>query len=120
MYRPVPLTLRVCVPPVPVVHGLLMVARAGLDDLLGEAPARPGTPLGEPGSRSLPRQTHQRILTTLSRPSPATTATCCTPTKTAPGWARATASRSTAPRTAVPSTVSSPSAAILTRGPRRP
>ncbi|MFC5006737.1 hypothetical protein ACFPIJ_54125 [Dactylosporangium cerinum] len=48
-------------------HGLLMVARSGLDDLLGTAPARPGTPLGEPGSRSLPRQTHQRILTAFSR-----------------------------------------------------
>jgi hypothetical protein len=48
-------------------HGLLMVARAGLDDLLGEAPARPGTPLGEPGNRSLPRQTHQRILATFTR-----------------------------------------------------
>jgi hypothetical protein len=48
-------------------HGLLMMARAGLDDLLAEAPARPGTPLGEPGSRSLPRQTHQRILATFSR-----------------------------------------------------
>ena len=48
-------------------HGLLMVARAGLDDLLGDAPARPGTPLGEPGTRSLPRQTHQRILAAFSR-----------------------------------------------------
>ncbi|RQX13375.1 hypothetical protein DDE19_25895 [Micromonospora ureilytica] len=48
-------------------HGLLMVARSGLDDLLGKAPARPGTPLGEPGSRSLPRQTHQRILAAFSR-----------------------------------------------------
>ena len=48
-------------------HGLLMVARSGLDDLLGDAPARPGTPLGEPGSRSLPRQTHQRILAAFSR-----------------------------------------------------
>ncbi|MHA6797536.1 hypothetical protein ACVGVM_29110 (plasmid) [Pseudonocardia bannensis] len=48
-------------------HGLLMVARSGLDRLLGDAPARPGTPLGEPGSRSLPRQTHQRILATFSR-----------------------------------------------------
>ncbi|WP_055478074.1 hypothetical protein [Sphaerimonospora mesophila] len=48
-------------------HGLLMVARAGLDDLLSEASARPGTPLGEPGTRSLPRQTHQRILATFSR-----------------------------------------------------
>ena len=48
-------------------HGLLMVARAGLDDLLGDAPARPGTPLGEPGTRSLPRQTHQRILSAFQR-----------------------------------------------------
>ncbi|MEU4244458.1 hypothetical protein [Actinoplanes sp. NPDC026619] len=48
-------------------HGLLMVARGGLDDLLAKAPARPGTPLGEPGSRSLPRQTHQRILAAFSR-----------------------------------------------------
>jgi hypothetical protein len=48
-------------------HGLLMIARSGLDDLLGGAPARPGTPLGEPGSRSLPRQTHQRILAAFSR-----------------------------------------------------
>ena len=48
-------------------HGLLLVARAGLDDLLGDAPARPGTPLGEPGTRSLPRQTHQRILKAFSR-----------------------------------------------------
>ena len=30
-------------------HGLLMVARPGLDRLLQEAPARPGTPFGEPG-----------------------------------------------------------------------
>ena len=43
-------------------HGLLLVARAGLDKLLNTAPARPGTPLGEPGPRQLPRQTHQRIL----------------------------------------------------------
>ncbi len=48
-------------------HGLLMVARAGLDQLLGDAPARPGTPFGEPGTRQLPRQTHQRILATFSR-----------------------------------------------------
>ena len=48
-------------------HGLLMVARRGLDDLLADAPARPGTPLGEPGPRSLPRQTHQRILAAFSR-----------------------------------------------------
>ncbi len=48
-------------------HGLLMVARPGLDDLLGQAPARPGTPFGEPGNRHLPRQTHQRILATFAR-----------------------------------------------------
>jgi hypothetical protein len=50
-------------------HGLLMVARAGLDDLLEAAPARPGTPFGEPGPRALPRQTHQRILAAFSRGS---------------------------------------------------
>lgn len=43
-------------------HGLLMVCRPGLDQLLTEAPARPGTPHGEPGNRQLPRQTHKRIL----------------------------------------------------------
>lgn len=48
-------------------HGLLMVSRPGLDDLLAEAPARPGTPFGEPGNRHLPRQTHQRILATFAR-----------------------------------------------------
>jgi AAA domain-containing protein len=48
-------------------HGLLMVSRPGLDRLLGEAPARPGTPYGEPGNRHLPRQTHQRILATFAR-----------------------------------------------------
>jgi hypothetical protein len=48
-------------------HGLLMVARDGLDDLLATSPARPGTPLGEPGPRQLPRQTHQRILSTFAR-----------------------------------------------------
>ena len=48
-------------------HGLLMLTRTGLDDLLAVAPARPGTPFGEPGVRQLPRQTHQRILATLSR-----------------------------------------------------
>jgi hypothetical protein len=48
-------------------HGLLILARAGLDDLLTTAPARPGTPLGEPGNRTLPRQTHQRILDTFTR-----------------------------------------------------
>ncbi|MFW6597336.1 hypothetical protein ACQBAU_04565 [Propionibacteriaceae bacterium Y2011] len=48
-------------------HGLLMVARAGLDDLLDTAPPRPGTPFGEPGERQLPRQTHQRILSTFAR-----------------------------------------------------
>lgn len=48
-------------------HGLLMVARPGLDELLADAPARPGTPFGEPGNRQLPRQTHQRILATFAR-----------------------------------------------------
>lgn len=48
-------------------HGLLMLARAGLDDLLGGAAARPGTPFGEPGTRALPRQTHQRILAAFAR-----------------------------------------------------
>lgn len=48
-------------------HGLLMVARPGLDELLAEAPARPGTPFGEPGTRQLPRQTHSRILATFAR-----------------------------------------------------
>lgn len=48
-------------------HGLLMVSRPGLDTLLGEAPARPGNPYGEPGNRQLPRQTHQRILETFAR-----------------------------------------------------
>jgi hypothetical protein len=48
-------------------HALLMVTRPGLDLLLGEAPARPGTPYGEPGNRHLPRQTHQRILATFAR-----------------------------------------------------
>lgn len=48
-------------------HGLLMLARPGLDALLAEAPARPGTPFGEPGTRQLPRQTHARILATFAR-----------------------------------------------------
>jgi hypothetical protein len=48
-------------------HGLLVLARPGLDQLLNEAPARPGTPYGEPGNRNLPRQTHQRILDTFAR-----------------------------------------------------
>lgn len=48
-------------------HGLLLLARDGLDDLLAVAPARPGTPLGEPGTRQLPRQTHQRILAAFAR-----------------------------------------------------
>lgn len=48
-------------------HGLLVVSRPGLDRLLAEAPARPGTPFGEPGNRQLPRQTHQRILATFAR-----------------------------------------------------
>lgn len=48
-------------------HGLLMVSRPGLDSLLQQAPARPGTPFGEPGNRHLPRQTHQRILASFAR-----------------------------------------------------
>lgn len=48
-------------------HGLLMVTRPGLDQLLAAAPARPGTPFGEPGTRQLPRQTHARILATFAR-----------------------------------------------------
>lgn len=48
-------------------HGLLLVSRAGLDDLLDAAAARPGTPFGEPGTRALPRQTHQRILASFTR-----------------------------------------------------
>ncbi|KGN29916.1 hypothetical protein N802_10225 [Knoellia sinensis KCTC 19936] len=48
-------------------HGLLLLARAGLDDLLAAAPARPGTPLGEPGTRQLPRQTHRRIVNAFAR-----------------------------------------------------
>ena len=48
-------------------HGLLVLARAGLDDLLGSVAARPGTPFGEPGERQLPRQTHQRILSSFAR-----------------------------------------------------
>lgn len=48
-------------------HGLLVLARDGLDDLLASAPARPGTPFGEPGVRQLPRQTHQRIVSTFTR-----------------------------------------------------
>ena len=50
-------------------HGLLLVSRSGLDELLSSAPARPGTPLGEPGTRQLPRQTHERILASFSRSS---------------------------------------------------
>jgi hypothetical protein len=48
-------------------HGLLILTRPGLDRLLAEAPARPGTPFGEPGNRQLPRQTHRRILDSLAR-----------------------------------------------------
>ena len=48
-------------------HGLLIVSRPGLDQLLEEAPVRPGTPFGEPGNRHLPRQTHQRILRAFAR-----------------------------------------------------
>lgn len=48
-------------------HGLLLVARAGLEHLLDVASARPGTPYGEPGNRHLPRQTHKRILESFAR-----------------------------------------------------
>lgn len=48
-------------------HGLLLLARAGIDDLLQDAPAMPGTPFGEPGNRQLPRQTHTRILNAFAR-----------------------------------------------------
>lgn len=48
-------------------HGLLLLSRAGLDQLLSDAPARPGTALGEPGLRQLPRQTHGRILAAFAR-----------------------------------------------------
>jgi hypothetical protein len=48
-------------------HGLLMLTRPGLNQLLGETPARPGTPFGEPGNRHLPRQIHQRILAAFAR-----------------------------------------------------
>lgn len=48
-------------------HGLLLLARPGLDELLRDAPARPGTPLGEPGNRRLPRQTHETILRAFDR-----------------------------------------------------
>lgn len=48
-------------------HGLLMLTRPGLNELLAEAPARPGTPFGEPGTRQLPRQTHARIVATFAR-----------------------------------------------------
>jgi hypothetical protein len=48
-------------------HGLLLVTRVGIEELLADAPARPGTPLGEPGTRTLPRQTHQRILSAFAR-----------------------------------------------------
>lgn len=50
-------------------HGLLLLTRDGLDELLDDAPARPGTPFGEPGPRTLPRQTHDRIVHTLDRGS---------------------------------------------------
>lgn len=48
-------------------HGLLLVTRIGIEELLAGAPARPGTPLGEPGTRTLPRQTHERILKAFRR-----------------------------------------------------
>lgn len=43
------------------------MSRRNLDDLLTVAAPRPGTPFGEPGTRQLPRQTHQRILATFAR-----------------------------------------------------
>lgn len=48
-------------------HGLLVLSRAGLDGVLARAAARPGAPFGEPGTRTLPRQTHQRILNAFTR-----------------------------------------------------
>lgn len=48
-------------------HGLLVLTREGLDELLDRAPARPGTPFGEPGFRQLPRQTHQKIIAAFAR-----------------------------------------------------
>jgi len=48
-------------------HGLLMLARAGLDEVLDDAPARPCVPFGEPATRRFPRQTDQRILRALQR-----------------------------------------------------
>jgi len=48
-------------------HGLVLLSRDGLDLLLEEAAARPGTPFNEPGPRSLPRQTHTRIVEVLDR-----------------------------------------------------
>ena len=48
-------------------HGLLLVTRVGIEGLLADAPARPGTPLGDPGMRILPRQPHQRILSAFAR-----------------------------------------------------
>lgn len=48
-------------------HGLLLLTRDGIDDLIAASPARPGTPFGEPGVRQLPRQTHQRLIRSLAR-----------------------------------------------------
>ena len=48
-------------------HGLILLAREGLDELLADAAARPGTAFGEPGPRTLPRQTHDRIVAALDR-----------------------------------------------------
>lgn len=44
---------------------LLMLARSGLGQLLAAA-AQPGTPPGEPGTRSRGWQTHQTILNTFN------------------------------------------------------
>jgi hypothetical protein len=48
-------------------HGLVVLARAGLDEMLATAASRPGTPFGEPGPRRLPRQTHRRVLDAFTR-----------------------------------------------------
>jgi hypothetical protein len=48
-------------------HGLVMVTRPGLDQLLNEARGGPGRPYGEPGNRNLPRQTHQHLLAMFTR-----------------------------------------------------
>ena len=46
-------------------HGLLLVTRVGIRSCSRPCTGKAGTPLGEPGTRTLPRQTHQRILAAL-------------------------------------------------------